>query len=84
MLVDDRGEAAQQPGPVGGGRGSPAALGGGGAGDGGVDVGGRGGRDGGHDLFGRGVQYLVFERVQVVPHMRSKERRSSQSVTAES
>ena len=55
----------------------------GGAGDGGVDVLGGGCGDGGDDVFGRRVQDEQVVR-HVGPHMRSKERRSSQSVTAAS
>lgn len=92
--VDDGGEAAQQPRAVGGGRGGPAGLGDGGPYDGGVDLLQGGGRHRGHDLAGGGVEDLVLGGVgrvvgaglvgHVVPHRRSKERRSSQSVTAAS
>lgn len=85
VVVHDGGEAAQQPGPVGGGGGRPAALGPGGSRHGRVDVVGEGAGDGGDDFLGGRVQHIEFVRLrQVVPHMRSKERRSSQSVTAAS
>ncbi len=91
VAVDGGGEPAQQPGPVGGGEGGPAALGGGGAADGGVHVGGGGGGDGGEEFAGGRVEDGEFGRAvcgcgvgHAVPHMRSKERRSSQSVTAAS
>lgn len=98
VFVDDGGEPAQQPGAVGGCRRGPDALGGGGAGDGRVDVGGGGGRDGGDDLGGGRVQdvqavwcgLLGHVRASIGSegrgggHRRSKERRSSQSVTAAS
>ncbi len=92
VVVDGGGEAAQQPGAVAGGEGGPGGLRPRGPRDGGVHVGRGDGGDGGDDLFGGGVQYaecgwLVGEFPclgQSVPHMRSKERRSSQSVTAAS
>jgi hypothetical protein len=86
--VHGGGEAAQQPGAVGGGESGPPALGAVGAADGGGDAvrGGRG--DGGDDLLGGRVDHLVLRRVLTVlvahgaPHRRSKERNRSQSVTA--
>ncbi|CAM5240783.1 hypothetical protein SVIOM74S_04312 [Streptomyces violarus] len=56
VFVDDCGEAAQQPGPVGGCGGGPGALCGGGADHGRVHIGGGGGGHGGDDLGGRRVQ----------------------------
>ncbi|GAA3110737.1 hypothetical protein GCM10020254_66020 [Streptomyces goshikiensis] len=102
VSVDHRGEAAQQPGPVGGGGRRPAAMGSGGSGDGGVDVVPCGGRDDGDDFLGGRVQdvqrigHVVASQVcgsggfrwcggrRGPGYRRSKERRSSQSVTAES
>lgn len=98
VFVDGGGEPAEQPGAIGGCRRGPDALGGGGAGDGRVDGGGVGGRDGGDDLGGGRVQDVQAVRCGLVGHVRasigsegrdgghrrSKERRSSQSVTAAS
>ncbi len=82
VRVHGRGEAAQLPGAVAGGEGRPGVLRAVGAYDGGFDVLGGGGEDGGDDLFGGGVEYLVLVHVVGFPHMRSKERNRSQSVTA--
>lgn len=57
VAVDDRGEAAQQPGPVGGGGRRPGALGSGGPGDGGVDIVPCGGRDDGDGFLGGRIQH---------------------------
>lgn len=87
VVIDDGGEAAQQPRAVGGGRRRPPALGAGGPYDGRVDLGGAGRGHGGDDLLGRRVEDLMGVGLVGhggVPHMRSKERRSSQSVTAAS
>ena len=83
VFVDADGEAAQQAGAVAGCQGGPGALGGRGPCDGGVHLGDGGGGDGGDELLGRRIQDAVFV-VHGVPHRRSKERRSSQSVTAAS
>ncbi len=86
VCVDGGGEPAQQAGPVGGGEGGPGGLRAGRAGHGRVDVGDGRGRDGGDDLLGGGVADLELGGLvgHSGPHMRSKERRSSQSVTAAS
>ncbi len=85
VVVDGGGEAAQQAGAVAGREGGPAGLGPRGPYDGGVDVGLGGAGDGGDDLLGRRVQDVECVLVRHEgPHMRSKERRSSQSVTAAS
>lgn len=83
VFVDGRGEAAQQARAVCGGHRRPDPLGGRCPAHSGVDLGRGGGRDDRDDFFGRRVEYLVLGG-HGVPHRRSKERRSSQSVTAAS
>ncbi len=86
VVVDGGGEPAQQTGAFAGREGGPDGLRAGRAGDGGVHVGGARGRDGGDDLLGGGVAHLELGGLvgHSGPHIRSKERRSSQSVTAAS
>lgn len=90
VVVDGDGEAAQEPGAVAGRESGPPRLRPGGPYDGGVHVLRGGGRDGGDDLLGGRIEYLELVcgllglLGQEGPHMRSKERRSSQSVTAAS
>lgn len=62
VLVDDGGEAAQEAGPVGGGRGRPAALRPVGAQHRGVDLVAGGPVDRGDDFFGRRVEDVVHAR----------------------
>lgn len=94
VFVDDDGEPAQKPGPVAGCQRGPPELRPARPQDGGVHIGRGGGRDGGDDLLGGRVEHVELvdggelRLVRLVrqegPHMRSKERRSSQSVTAAS
>ena len=77
--VDDRGEAAQQPGPVRGRDRTPGGPRGDGPGDGLVDLRGVERLDLGDDLLGRGVEDLVRTHQN-----RSNPRLRSQSVTAAS
>lgn len=99
MFIDNDGEPAQQPGPLTGRESGPSDLSLRAPYDGGVHVCHSGTRNGGEDLFGgriedpklvligrKGPQVRLGSRLgqRRTPHMRSKERRSSQSVTAAS